>query len=65
MSESTFLKAPEIASIMEVSIPYAYKIIRNLNNELQQQGYLTVHGKVSRKFFESRYYSGQTKSTEV
>ena len=65
MNESTFLKAPEIASIMEVSIPYAYKIIRNLNNELQQQGYLTVHGKVSRKLFESRYYSGQTKSTEV
>ena len=27
---STFLKAPEIADLMEVSIPYAYKIIRNL-----------------------------------
>lgn len=61
---STFLKAPEIADLMEVSIPYAYKIIRNLNHELQDKGYLTVSGRVSRKYFEEKYY-GQIGATEV
>ena len=56
MSNSTFLKAPEIAAIMEVSVPYAYKIIRNLNHELKEKGYLTVSGRVSKKYFEEKYY---------
>ena len=36
---------------MGVSKAYAYKVIQRLNRKLQEQGYLTVSGKVNRKFF--------------
>ena len=36
---------------MGVSKAYAYKVIQRLNKELQAKGYLTVAGKVNRKFF--------------
>ena len=41
---------------MGVSESKAYKIIRQLNAELQAAGYLTVAGRVSRKYFEERIY---------
>ncbi len=31
------------------------KIVKELNAELEKMGYLTVQGKISRKFFEKRY----------
>ena len=33
MSEK-FIRAEELAEIMEISVPYAYKIIKQLNEEL-------------------------------
>ena len=43
---------------MSISIPMAYKIIRKLNDELQEKGYLVICGKINRKFFESKIYGG-------
>ena len=44
---------------MGIALPTAYKIIRTLNNkELEDQGYITVAGKVLRKYFEERVYAG-------
>ena len=34
-----FLRAAEIAEILGISQPAAYRIIRDLNTELQQKGY--------------------------
>jgi hypothetical protein len=34
----------------------AYKIIRQLNDELAKQGYITIAGKVSKAFFEQKVY---------
>ena len=52
-----FLTANEVADYMCISVPMAYKIIRKLNDELKEKGYLTVCGKVSRLYFESRVYN--------
>ena len=41
---------------MGVSVSYAYKIIRQLNSELRDRGFLTVAGKVSRQYFCERVY---------
>ena len=54
MSEKNFLSAADVAEYMGVSIPMAYKIIRKLNDELKEQGYITVSGKVNRLFFEKK-----------
>ncbi len=39
-----------------MSMAYAYKVVRTLNAELKQQGYSVIRGKVSRKYFEKKYY---------
>ena len=49
--DTLFMTADEVAREMNVSKAYDYKIIQRLNRELQELGYLTVSGKVNRKFF--------------
>lgn len=54
-----FLNANDVAAYMDVSTAMAYKIIRKLNDELSVQGYITIAGKVSRKYFEAKIYGGE------
>lgn len=56
MSNSNFLDAAAVANFMGTSVPTAYKIIRKLNDELKGAGYLTVSGKVNRRYFESKVF---------
>ena len=58
MENKRFMNAGDVAEFMGVSIPMAYKIIRKLNDELRAQGYLTVAGRVSRRYFEQKVYGG-------
>lgn len=55
-----YLKANEVATCMQISVPMAYKIIRRLNTELAAMGYLVVAGRVSRRYFEEKIYGGYT-----
>lgn len=55
-----FITAKEVAEVMGVSDSTAYKIIRQLNDQLKAKGYITVTGKVSRKFFEEHVLYGAT-----
>ena len=56
MQKNLFIKAEEIAKKLGVSKPYAYKLIRKLNEELKNRGFITISGKVSRQFFEEKIY---------
>jgi len=56
METKNFLTASDVAGYMDISVPTAYKIIHQLNDELKSQGYITISGKVSRCFFESKVY---------
>lgn len=51
-----FMRVNEVAEELEVSVPYAYKIIRKLNEELESKGYLTVKGRINRDYFYERIY---------
>ena len=46
-----FMRVDEVAKVLEVSESYAYKVIKQLNNELSQKGKLVVCGRVNRKYF--------------
>lgn len=35
---------------------YAYKLVREMNEELKQKGFLTIPGRVSRRYFEEKFY---------
>jgi hypothetical protein len=56
MVKSTFIEVDEVADILGVKKPTAYKIIRQLNDELKDQDFLTIAGKVSRQYFMERFY---------
>lgn len=60
MSEAMFMRVEEVAEEMGVSIPYAYKLIRNLNKELKATGCITIAGRIDRKFFHEKFYSTKT-----
>ena len=51
MNDSRFMKAADIQEILGVSDSMAYKIIRQLNDEMIAKGYHTVRGRISRKYF--------------
>ena len=51
-----YYTAKDIMAILGISKTNAYKIIRQLNDELMKMGYLVVSGKVSRKFFNEKFY---------
>lgn len=56
MAESMFMRVDEVAEAMDVSIPYAYKIIRRMNAELKKTGCITIDGRIDRKFFKEQFY---------
>lgn len=58
MENKRFLNVNDVAQYLDISVPTAYKIIRQLNGELGKKGYLTVAGRVSRAYFEQKVYGG-------
>lgn len=54
--ENKFIRADEVAKELAVSKPYAYKLIRKLNEELKAQGFITIAGRINRQYFNERLY---------
>ena len=54
--DNKFIRAGEVAQELSVSKPYAYKLIKQLNKELEEKGFITIRGRVSRQYFEERIY---------
>ncbi|MFV0441689.1 MAG: DNA-binding protein [Lachnospirales bacterium] len=56
MVKQNFITPNEVAIELGISKSYAYKITRELNNELKAKGFITIAGKVSRVYFEEKFY---------
>ena len=52
----TFITVKEIGEVLGVSESKSYGIVRDLNKELADKGYMVIPGRVSRKYFEERFY---------
>jgi hypothetical protein len=46
MESGLYLSADEIAVLLGVSKGHAYKVIRDCNDELKDDGYITIAGRV-------------------
>lgn len=62
--QKMFVSASEMAEKLEISRAHAYKIIKKLNNELEEKGFMTLTGKVSRIYFEEKFYGVETSKTD-
>ncbi len=54
--ESKFLVVEDVTEILHVSQSTAYRIIRQMNDELKSKGMITVAGKISKRYFEEKVY---------
>ena len=61
MERKLMVTAVEIVSDLGVSRAYAYNLIKRLNAELEAKGYITISGKVSRKYYEEKIYGMQSR----
>ena len=54
MNNKMYMNAEEVAEALGISVAFAYKIMRELNAELKQKGYIVVSGRVNRQYFLER-----------
>ena len=55
--DNRLIHASEVAEELGVSVPYAYKIVKELNEELKKMGYKIISGNFE---FEARNAAGRT-----
>jgi hypothetical protein len=65
MNGKMFITAAEVAKDFGVSKGYAYSIVKKLNDELKEQGYLTVCGRVSRQYYIERVHGACMEGAEL
>lgn len=56
VAKELFVRAEEVSRELGISKPYAYKLVREMNEELKQKGFITIPGRVSRRYFEEKFY---------
>ena len=60
----TFLRVEKVAEILGVSKSHAYKLIREMNKELAAKGYITISGRISKQYFNERFYGAGKEECE-
>ena len=61
MDNRVFMTAEDVAKELGTSKAFAYKLIKELNKEMEEKGYITLAGKVNRNFFYEKMYCGERK----
>ena len=56
MKKNLFIRVDDMVNELQISKPYAYKLMREMNNELRKKGFMTISGRVSRQYFEEKFY---------
>ncbi len=54
MVDSRYVRASEVAEMLDVSKAKAYKLIAEMNNELKSQNIIVISGRVPRKYLMKR-----------
>lgn len=53
-----FYRADDVANLLDVSKPTAYRIIKQLNEQLEKAGFIVVAGRVPVRYFNEKFYAG-------
>ena len=51
----SMLKIQNLTKKLKIQ-PFAYKLVRQMNEELEAKGFITIAGRVSRKYYEEKFY---------
>ena len=64
MAQTIFMKADEVQELLGVSKSEAYKIIKQINDNLKARGYIVISGRVNRRYLEEMIYGYPSDTTE-
>jgi len=64
MKNELFVTAGEVAQELGVSKPFAYKLVRQMNEELEEKGFITIAGRVSSLYEKQNELKGQKQQIE-
>ena len=64
IEKKLYFTADDVAGLLRISKSRAYKIIRQYNAELESKGYLTLAGKVARKYFAKKWYGYENETSK-
>lgn len=56
MKECLYYTALEVQDMLGVSRGHAYKVVKVLNEQLKEQGFIVIAGRIPKKYFEEKYY---------
>lgn len=62
--EKLFLSVEDVADVMSISVSHAYKVIQRMNRELKKKGFITIQGRIDRKYFFDQFYGTAEKGQE-
>ena len=62
MQRTAFMTVAEVAETLGISKSHAYKIVHRLNQELKDKGFITIAGKVNRRYFNEKVCFGGSDS---
>lgn len=51
-----YFDVADVQKLLGISSSKAYKIIRELNDELKEKGYIVVMGRVPKRYFREKFY---------
>lgn len=57
MRSDYMMTASDVAQALGISKGHAYKIVRELNDELEAKGFIVVAGKIPRAFWDKKFYN--------
>ena len=60
-----YYTAVEVQELLGVSRGHAYKVVKKLNEELKQKGFIVIAGRIPKKYFAKKYYGMDTKQIGV
>lgn len=61
MQECLYYTAMDVKEMLGVSRGKAYQLVKKLNEELDEKGFIVIAGRIPKKFFNERYYGLEKK----
>lgn len=54
--QELFVRVDTVMTDLQISKPLAYKLMKEMNDELSAKGYITISGRVPRAYYYERFF---------
>lgn len=51
-----YVRVDTIIKDLQISKPLAYKLMKEMNDELREKGFMVISGRVPRAYYKERFY---------